>query len=433
VLSEQGLLQFGHSKDDPDRPQFKIAAAVLDPLGLPLATAVVPGNATDDPLYVPAITAVRQSLGSGGRTYVGDCKMAALATRAFVAAGGDFYLCPLSQTQLSRAKRHELLLPVFNGTVALQQVSRPGPEGRPDELVAEGFCLDVELAAQIEQKEVRWTERRWLVRSLAYAQAQQEALQRHLATAEAALWELVRRKQGKKQLFHAELMRAAQAIVKREGVDGLLSYEARAMMRTTKKRAYRGHAAREETEVFFEIDVRREEGAIQEKQREMGWQVYGTNGLGMSLPQVVWAYRGQYRIEDDWSRLKGRPLGLTPLYLQDEGRIQGLVYLLSLALRVLTLVEWQVRERLQKEGATLQGVYAGQPGRKTARPSAELLLGVMKTISLSVVLVNGQIHALLSPLTEVQKRLLLLWDLPPDLYEMVARGFPTPPPNTSEP
>src|SRR3954466_6314635 len=66
VLSEQGLLQFGHSKDDPDRPQIKIAAAVLDPLGLPLNTAVVPGNSTDDPLYVPVIEAVRQSLGLGG-------------------------------------------------------------------------------------------------------------------------------------------------------------------------------------------------------------------------------------------------------------------------------------------------------------------------------------------------------------------------------
>ena len=165
----------------------------------------------------------------------------------------------------------------------------------------------------------------------------------------------------------------------------------------------------------------------------MGWQVYGTNGVALALPQVVWAYRGQYRIEDDWSRLKGRPLGLTPLYLQDEGRIQGLVYLLSLALRVLTLVEWVVRERLRKEGAKVQGVYAGQPGRKTARPSAELLLGVMETISVSVVEVNGQMHALLSPLTEVQRRLLALWDLPPDLYEQVARGFPKPPPNTSEP
>src|SRR6267154_1039610 len=119
VLSAQGLLQFGHSKDDPDRPQLKIAAAILDPLGLPLVTAVVPGNVADDPLYIPAIEAVQQSLGVGGRTYVGDCKMAALATRAFVATGGDFYLCPLSETQVSRDQRHELLLPVWRGDQAL--------------------------------------------------------------------------------------------------------------------------------------------------------------------------------------------------------------------------------------------------------------------------------------------------------------------------
>ena len=113
--------------------------------------------------------------------------------------------------------------------------------------------------------------------------------------------------------------------------------------------------------------------------------------------------------------------------------MQGLVYLLSVALRMLTLVEWQVRERLQQEGTTLQGVYAGQPSRKTVRPSAELLLAVMKTISISVVFVHGRIHVLLAPLSNVQKRLLLLWDLPPDLYEKVACGFPKPPSNTSEP
>src|SRR5215210_2498522 len=139
VLSERGLLQFGHSKDDPDRPQFKIAAAVLDPLGMPLATAVVPGNTADDPLYVPAIQAVRQSLGTGGRTYIGDCKMGSLATRACVAAGGDFYLCPLAESQLSWAGRRELLHPVWQGTQTLEQVRRPGPEAGLDELVAEGF------------------------------------------------------------------------------------------------------------------------------------------------------------------------------------------------------------------------------------------------------------------------------------------------------
>ena len=213
----------------------------------------------------------------------------------------------------------------------------------------------------------------------------------------------------------------------------MLSYTARAVMAALPGRARGRRPTPPMADVSFVIEVRREEGLIQERKREMGWQVYGTNGLALALTQVVWAYRGQYRIEDDWSRLKGRPLGLTPLYLQDEGRIRGLVYLLSVALRVLSLVEWAVRERLRKEKTKLRDVYAGQPGRQTARPSAELLLRAMRGISVSVVEVNGQTHAMLSPLSEVQTRLLELWGLPPDLYETVARGFPESPVNTSEP
>ena len=213
----------------------------------------------------------------------------------------------------------------------------------------------------------------------------------------------------------------------RDAVGGLLSYTVQARMTTGPVRAYRDRPARQETEVSFAIDVCRDEARIEEKKREMGWQVYGTNALRLTLSPVVWAYRGRYRIEDDWSRLKGRSLGLTPVYLRDERRIRGLVSLLSLALRVLTLVEWVVRQRLCQERAKLQGIYAGQPGRQTDRPSAELLLGVLKTISISVIEVNGRIHALLTPLTEVQQRLLELWDLPPDLYEEVALRFPEPP------
>jgi transposase len=433
VLSERGLLQFGHSKDDPDRPQFKIAAAVLDPLGMPLATAVVPGNTADDPLYVPAIRAVRESLGAGGRTYIGDCKMGSLATRAFVAAGGDFYLCPLAESQLSRAARRDLLHPVWEGKQTLERVHRPGPEGQPDELVAEGFAADVGLTATVDQKEFRWAERRWLVRSLAYATSQEAALERRLERATAALRELVVRKRGKKRLFHAGLMLAAEGIVSREGVEGLLSVTATAVITAPPGRVHGSRPTPPMADVSFVMEVRREESLIGERKREMGWQVYATNAVASALTQVVWAYRGQYRIEDDWSRLKGRSLGLTPLYLQDEGRIQGLVYLLSVALRVLSLVEWAVRERLREGKTKLRDVYAGQPGRQTARPSAELLLRAMRAISVSVVEVNGEVHVLLSPLTPVQRRLLALWDLPSDSYDRVARGFPETPLNTSEP
>src|SRR5215216_1175880 len=96
-VTEDGLFQFGHSKDHrPDLPQVKVMLATLDPLGLPLATDVLSGERADDPLYLPAIARVRASLGHAGLLYVGDCKLAALETRASIQAAHDYYLCPLS-------------------------------------------------------------------------------------------------------------------------------------------------------------------------------------------------------------------------------------------------------------------------------------------------------------------------------------------------
>ena len=61
-----------------------------------MTITTVAGNTADDPLYLPEIAKVRQSVGQTGMTYIGDCKMAALATRADIVAHRDFYLCPLS-------------------------------------------------------------------------------------------------------------------------------------------------------------------------------------------------------------------------------------------------------------------------------------------------------------------------------------------------
>ena len=94
-VTEDGLFQLGHSKDHrPDLPQVKVMLAALDPLGMPVATDVVPGQCADDPLYVPAITRVRTSVARRGLLYVGDCKMGALETRAFLQAGGITICAP---------------------------------------------------------------------------------------------------------------------------------------------------------------------------------------------------------------------------------------------------------------------------------------------------------------------------------------------------
>ena len=96
TVTEGGLFQFGHGKERrPDLPQLKINRSVLDPLGMPLATTVVGGECADGPLYVPEIRKVQACLQRHGVLHVGDCKMAALNTRAYVAAHHDHYLRPL--------------------------------------------------------------------------------------------------------------------------------------------------------------------------------------------------------------------------------------------------------------------------------------------------------------------------------------------------
>src|SRR5437764_12697709 len=152
VLSELGYFQFGHSKGRDDQPQIKIALASLDPLGLPITTLVVPGHCADDPLYVPEVQKVQQAFPSPGKTFVMDCKGPALRARAYVASTHDYYLCPLPETMVSAEQRRAWLQPVWQGLQPLQQVYRPAADGQTDELVAEGFGVDVPLTAELDSR-----------------------------------------------------------------------------------------------------------------------------------------------------------------------------------------------------------------------------------------------------------------------------------------
>jgi transposase len=428
VLSQLGFFQFGHSKDRDDQPQIKVALATLDPLGMPVTTLVVPGNCADDPLYVPEIQKVQRAFGPGGKTFVADCKAASLATRAYLASTKDYYLCPLPEKQVPSEQRRALLQPVWQSRQPLLQVYRPAADGQTEELVAEGFSLDVPLQAVVDGQQVTWTERRWLVRSLAFAEGQHKQLERRLQTACEQLAQRNERKQGKKRLSAPEMAAAAEEIVTKQRVENLLSWEVRTSTHQKTVRCYGTHPKRVVKEREHRLEVSRRDEQIEQAKREMGWRVYATNDLRLNLAGVVWGYRGQNRLEDNWSRLKGQPLGLTPMYLQQESRILGLVLLLSLALRLLTLLEWTVRKKLQEKKETLKGLYAGQPGRQAKRPSAELLLQAFKGISLAIVEAAGQRTTHIPPLTALQQKLLDLWELPPDIYHRLTLHFPKPPP-----
>jgi len=75
-----------------------------------------------------------EELGRGGLLFVGDCKMAAHATRAFIALSGDYSLCPLPQVQLAEGELEAALERVWSGDQALLSVLRAQDQGEPSSL-----------------------------------------------------------------------------------------------------------------------------------------------------------------------------------------------------------------------------------------------------------------------------------------------------------
>src|SRR5713101_2031107 len=430
TVTEGGLFQFGHSKDErPDLPQVKVMQAVLDPLGMPLATDVVSGERADDPLYLPCIERVQASVGRHGLLYVGDCKMASRDTRARLAAAGDFYLCPLPQVQLAEGEFDAALAAIWRGEHALRTVVREGPQGKA-ELIAEGYEYPIAMSQQVDEQVRHWTERRLVVRSVQHAQAAEAALRARVAQAMVQIEALNQRGRGKQRFETVSALRqAVVAIMQRYSVEDLLWFRLNQYDTPRLVRAYRGQPARVDHDRHATVEVRVDEAALEATIHRLGWRVYGTNqpGESLSLAQAVLAYRSEYQVERSFGRLKGRPLSLTPMYVQRDDHATGLIRLLSIALRVLTLLEFVGRRQLATEGAKLAGLYAGNPQRETDRPTAERLLEAFQDITLTIIKGPQRTDRPMTALSPLQQRILEVLGCSSALYTRLCTISSEPP------
>jgi transposase len=429
-VTEDGLFQFGHSKDHrPDLPQVTSMVSALDPLGMPVATDIVPGQCADDPLYVPAIARVRESLGRHGLLSVGDCQMAALETRAFLQAGGDSYVCPLSETQLPPAVLASSLAPVWTEEQALTLIHRAQPGGT-SKLIAEG-CERVEpVTAEVTGHRYSWQERRLVIRSFQLAQAGERGLRGRLAKAQAEITALQTRGRGRRRCADPRALReAVAAILTRSRVHGLLHVRYTEQLWEHPVRRYGGREASVRLEWDVQVRVSLDQEAVAAAVRQLGWRVSVTTQPPeqLSLQEAVLAYRNEYLVERAMGRLKGRPLSLTPMYLEREDHATGLIRLLSLGLRFLTLLEFGVRRRLATAKTTLAGLYVGNPTRATAHPTAERLLEAFQGLTLAIIREGRRRRYHLTPLSRLQQRILALLDFPVAIYMRLCPDSHKPP------
>ncbi|CAK0743538.1 transposase [Gammaproteobacteria bacterium] len=417
-IKDDGLMQFGHTKDDPTLPQIKLAAASLDPLGIPLVTEVVSGENADDGLYRGLIERVKDTLKKTGLLFVGDCKMSALEIRAKIVEGGDFYLSPLPRTGITSKEIPEWinigLEKDRNG--ALEPIFRENDKGKTV-LAACGYEFERSQSAQIDDKTITWEERVIVVCSPAHAEQQEQGLEQRLEAARKAIENLTPPVGRGKRQFKEEdsLKEAIAAILKKYRVEGLLDvdYEQQCEVHTRYVGKGRGSANREQREIkrvrYQIIKVERNEEAITITCQHFGWKAFVTNTTitALSLNDAILTYRNEYRIERIFNRLKSY-LNIAPLFVKRDDQIEGLTYLLTFGVRVLTLLEFVVRRSLQADKSRLPDLHPENRKKKTDKPTAERILKAFSNISLTIILdgVGNEVFRSLTPLSAVQQNIL---------------------------
>jgi transposase len=91
------------------------------------------------------------------------------------------------------------------------------------------------------------------------------------------------------------------------------------------------------------------------------------------------------------------------------------MFLLTLALRVFTLIEFVVRLALETSKQKLSGLYDGNPKRATERPSAEQLLKAFDNLTLDL-LPDTSISV--TNLSTLQRQILSMLKLPESIYHL---------------
>jgi transposase len=429
AVTDGGLLPFGHSKDDPTRPQIKVLLGSLDPLGMPLSTDVWSGERADDGLYMPVIDRIRAGLRKSGLLFVGDGKMSALDTRSHIVGHQHVYLSPLP---LTGATAEAMAAWITKGVAhseagELERIFRTNDRGH-EVLAAEGSEFERTCCAQGSAE--AWTERVLGIRSPLHANQQAAGLATRLGHAAKQLAALTPpRGRGKRQITEAAtLVEAIDKVLKEHRVRGLLSVEwAKQIERKTQYVGRgRGSASRGQRvieKVRYRITrIARQEDKIADLTQQFGWKAFVTNAgkKRLSLKDAVLCYRHEYRVERIFNRLKSR-VHIAPLFVKLNEQIEGLTYLLTLGIRVLTVMEFVLRRSLAQDQACLPNMHPENKQKSTDRPTAERILQAFAGVSLTIIerATGEEILQRITPLSGVQEAILHRLGLGTNLYRQL--------------
>lgn len=421
--TKDGILQLGHSKNfRPDLLQFKQGLATLDPAGIPILSETLAGNRADDPCYLPAWHRMVQTIGNPNFLFIADCKAASKETRSVIDHEKGHYLFPLPMTGDTPQHLKELVL---NPEYIHQEIMLEPKDDQNDDVrvVGKGFVVTKKMQTQLENGKVHQWQEQWMVScSHAHAQRQEKSLQNRLDKVASKLSKLKPKSADTVASFRIR----SEKILSEYNVKNYFHLEVNESITLRKKYIGRGRPCPETPFEIVEnrsvvLVVHRDDESIKQFQLLAGWKIFVTNVAEskMTLNQSTRYYRDEWLVERGFHRFKKGHIPVLPLFLRIPERIKGLMLLMTIALQVLTLMEFVSRKELSQKGETISGLVPGNPKMKTSHPTSERLLSQFNNINLLIDQSDQKTcGTVVENLTALQKQILSILQLPEDIYNL---------------
>lgn len=467
ALEKDSLFQNGYTLKRPYQPQVKFMAGTVDigTNGHLVAMDVSEGNRADDILYKPVLKRLRQSLsGRSGHLYIGDSKLSSISNRVDIVSHGDYYLVPLARTGHIPKILEKCVKAVVEGKKCVQLIY--SDEGQEATIVAMGYetsrlqsyredlpdnyrdniksvllnaytgisglvlrsINDESIEKFLLPGYLTWKERLFVIRSPGAAKKALGWLNKKIKKSVKKILSLTPEPgRGKKQIRDEDkLHQEVNAILEEFDVAEYISYTYRREEEAQTHYIGRGRGGKnrpakttkEVRYVITGVEVNKE--AINKAFWYMGWRLYATNKNSGDFPidDAIKLYRAAPRIERNFHLFKSAPVGIEPLYVKRDDQIKGLVRLLSLCVRLLTLIEIVARRNLERKQEKLVGLYEGNRKKETDKPTAKKLLKAFRRVDRVTMTVEGKTIRHITPLSPLQKKILSILELEDTLYEV---------------
>lgn len=402
-------ITFGFNKKHRnDLKQLIWSLSVSSDSAFPLFQQAYSGNRADVTTYVEQWMHLIELLDDREFLYVGDSKLASRENLAYINDHDGFFIAPLPMYESYKTALFEAL------------------ENHDQEILIPHkghFNRGFEVPLVLENEGESYTFRMIVVYDKALFVRKKKTLDARIKNTQDQFDALSGRLNQYKLKTREAIDSACQKIIKKNKTEDFFTYRIDNHPVVTYKNKRRGrqpkngqHQKVAVTTDHFSIELSFKPEAFEQALCRCGYYPLVTNKPCQDLPieAAMKAYKDQYKVEHTNRRAKGG-YSLEPIYIHTPQRIESYLFLFKIALQVVSLIERNARNNIDSRDRGLDNLMPNKRDYRT--PKAEYMLQKFEHIVHGeMILPNGEAYGFVSELTDLQKDILEILEVPDHCY-----------------